>query len=1057
MNDRGRNSGVTGAVDVQGGPSFTGSVYAWKRRRDANIRNIRPREQNWFLPRSLGEGATLLISFTVRVDGYFEPSTLENATGTVTTTLHTGRTVAYSVRFTSCWLEFNEKDDKWYGTVGASVVSAPTTTWAGTQTTTSAPGSVTENETPDGVTVKTLDPNNLVEQSTVVLDLYGLADTDAAEVTRIESYFNRAVPVTGHKIRSISLTRQGRWGAVITITHGLTNTEDDIEMPGTVYDVDSAHSDAGYIFGKAQLRIVQDNATISWPTTPTQPADLKQGTVSKQQLHDGKWALTYNFVRNNSEDAIEVDGTWTRRDRDGLGDTARITVVTNSETVPLTPAAPTGQQFYESTTRPLTVANGSYTGYWVHTFDYATTTRTQQIEFDADIVVDPANINDRQTIKDVTDSGTPPATPTPNNTDLKLVLRRTRRLQDETETWLHVFEFGRNNSEDDREHTQRTVDPDSLGFSEIIPILHTSGSSSPGTPAQVGTSSVLVETSVQRVCVANGSFTGLWLWTFRFGTLTRLQELEFQGVALVDPSTIENNETVFDVTSSSTPPSTPTPGNDLKHTGTRSRRIAGTPERWLHIFEFARNNAEDRIEVSNTVTVIDPNDIDEGGTVGVVHTSATPPSTPSAPGGVLTKTRVRPLVVASGSFTGLWLHVFEYGPLTDLNRREYAGVFKNDQSDLRDVESVVDVTTSSTTPATPTPSDADLKLIGVDRQRFQNTPEMWQHTFYFGRNNAEDEVETRGTFTITNTDDLLEEAAITLVTNSATPPADPGTPNSAVLDDIKTDPITVANGSYVGRWSHTFVYRPNTRKQAIERGGTSTTVDDVGRERDTTTTIETFATSLDSMRGTLRTSNLNDPTFIDASLRRLDATHVAQRIERISNDIIVADNIQIEYQNRSSFAGQVQVSEIRQRDTGEWQCYVNSVGLYVKTGTVVLRRRWTNATALTQSATQTAYFFRLLLGTTNVNEFLGYEIGSLMYRGWRNVRNYGYESTPTSHVVVVDHIFEYASPVGWYNDSQVALGWRDVPLSVTVGFNPPSRFGWTITPNGNGNFSLFTA
>lgn len=1072
-----RNAGITGILDLPGlgsGVKIYVKIYRWTSRLGGQTKQRRGRGGGVFRTvRWIMSSGTIAATGKIQFGtGWPLPDAWKGQTGTITAQVATGKTISYPVLVTEHSLSFDEKsEDTHTVAVAMDLTGAPTFTgWTGTQPAATDPTKADQAQWQGSV--KTVDPKGLQTGATRLIDIYGtLTDTDAAEQTKLLAVISAAAPplVTGGviphdlKLRSSSFERDALDGGTITEVWGLTNTEDDVEMPGTVYDVDSVHSDTAYIFGKVAIRVVQTDSTISWPTTPTQPADLKRGSVGKVQLNDSRWALTYNFVRNTTEDQIEVDGTTTRSDPDDLGETARITVVTNSSTPPSTPAAPVGL-LVASETRPLTVANGSYTGYWVHTFDYGPTTRKQAIEFDGDYDVDANSttrgISNSEVIPRVNSSSTPPATPTPTDTNLKLVRRVTRRIQGTTEAWRHTFIFGRNTSEDVAEHTRRTIDPNDLGYTEVIPLLHTSPTSSPGTPSQEGTASVLVETEVQRVCVANSSFTGLWLWTFKFGTTTRLQEQEFQGVATLDPATIgglENSETVFDVTSSSTPPSVPTPGNDLKHLSTRSRRIAGTPERWLHIFEFGRNNSEDRLEISNTVTVIDPNDIDEGGTVGVVHTSATPPSTPSAPGGVLVKTRVRPLAVANGSFTGLWLHVFEFGPLTDLNKLEYAGVFKNDPRDLRDVETVVDITTSSTTPSTPTPSDADLKLVGVDRKRIQNTPEQWQHVFYFGRNDAEDEIETRGTFTITNTDDLLEEASITLVTSSATPPSDPGTPNSAVLDDIKTDPITVANGSYAGRWAHTFIYRPNTKKQSIERGGTVATMDNTGAERDATATIEVFATSLDSMRDTVRTDNLNDPTFRDVSLRRLDATNVLQRIERISNDIIIADNIQVEYQNRASFAGQVQVSQIRHHNAGYYEGFVSPIGLYVKTGTVVLRRRYIGATALTFSATQTAYFFRLLLGTTNVAEFLGYEIASLMYRGWRNVRNYTYEATPTAHVVEVEHVFEYASPVGWYNDSQIAFGWRPSATALTIGLNAPSKFFWTITPNGTGNFSLFLA
>ena len=1198
MNERNRNSGVTGAVDVQGGPSFTGSVFAWKRRRDANTRNIRPRGDSWFLPRSLGEGATLLISFTVRVDGYFEPTTLENATGTVTTQLHTGRTVAYAVRFTSCWLEFNEKEDKWFGTVGASVVSAPTSTWAGTQTVPSAPASVTENETPDGVTGKVLDPQNLQESSTTVLDLYGLADTDAAEVTRLESYFLRAVPVTGHKVRSVSIVRQGRWGATITIQHGLRDTEDDVEMPGTVYsvdpsdlqsstsvtvveddatpdggvsvsgqvlrsttkrqlhdskwaitynfaettteddvefagtitvddpdnlvdsatvrvvnssstypgsldtppaglklrgvssqqltngdkwqhtaqygrrdteddvemegtayEVDSVHSDLGFIFGQVQIRVVQADATISWPSTPTQPADLKQGKVNKVQLHDSKWALTYNFVRSTSEDAIEIEGTRTGADPDDLGETARITLVTNSSTPPGDPGAPVGV-LVATETRPLTRANGSYTGYWVHTYEYGPTTRLQSIEFDADYVVDANSttrgISNSHVIKTINGSSTPPAEPTGSKLDanLKLVRRSTRRVQGTAEKWLHVWEYGRNTSEDNAEHTQRTIDPNDLGEIEKIPLLHTSATSSPGTPSQEGTTALLIRTEVERVCVANSGFTGLWLWTFTFGPLTRIQEIEFAGVRTTDTeSNMIDQHTVIVVDPDSDASNVIEAPTDtalqLHHVD--SRRIQGTPVMWEHRYDYRRNTVADEIQLNGTVERQNEGDnIAEFATATLIGASATPPSAPAATVGKHIGTESQQIYTASGAYTGRWRHKFLYGHNTAIDEIELEGEYEDDRStvEINSQDVQTDVTTSATPPAAPATRIADLKHIRTSSRKIQDTPARWRHRFIFGRNTQQDEIETGGTVTENNVDDLFEEATITQVTASATPPADPGTPNAAVLDDTRTRQLSVASGGYAGAWAHTFIYRPNTRKQGIERGGTVLTTDAEQGDRDTTTTVETIASyspaTLDGVRDTFVTNNIGTATFDSVSVRQLTATKAEVRLMTKSSSIFLLENIVTDYETRASRAGAVMVTWSRQEDVARWRARVIPQNILVTKGIVRIRRTviGTSRAAVFSLADTTYYSGKV--GLMNNAVFLGFPVKALLYLGWEASQDYGRNGT--NHKIDIDFRFKLDS-IGHYNDEQIDTRSDFVfaNSAPTIGLNVASRFGWTVT------------
>jgi hypothetical protein len=265
--------------------------------------------------------------------------------------------------------------------------------------------------------------------------------------------------------------------------------------------------------------------------------------------------------------------------------------------------------------------------------------------------------------------------------------------------------------------------------------------------------------------------------------------------------------------------------------------------------------------------------------------------------------------------------------------------------------------------------------------------------------------------------------------------------------------MTTAIGGYAGRWLHRFIYRPNTRKQAIERGGTSTSFDLVVQEQDVTTTVETFATSLDSMRDTYRTANLNTATFVDASFQRMDATHVERRVRTISNDIIVVDTIGTDYQLRKGLGASVQVVQVRQYAANLYYGYIIPFGLFIGTGFVVVRRRYTGATALTMAATQAAFFHRQLHRTINNAEFLGYPLKSLMYTGWRCTRNYTHEIAATAHVVEIDHVLRYDS-LGHFDDSQIGYGdFFPSTTSLTIGLNAASKFGWTVTEAGLGVFT----
>jgi hypothetical protein len=90
------------------------------------------------------------------------------------------------------------------------------------------------------------------------------------------------------------------------------------------------------------------------------------------------------------------------------------------------------------------------------------------------------------------------------------------------------------------------------------------------------------------------------------------------------------------VTSSVNRPTVPTPRvTGLKLRTVTSRRVSGTPEKWLHTFEWGRRTTQEDVEMPATVTLADGSNLKDNATVCKVTSNATPPTPPTAPVGQL--------------------------------------------------------------------------------------------------------------------------------------------------------------------------------------------------------------------------------------------------------------------------------------------------------------------------------------------------------------------------------------------------------------------------------------
>jgi hypothetical protein len=730
--NRGDNSGLTGVLDITGTPIVGVRVLAWARNEESPlVDRTGPTDQRKVFVHTAGTGG-LVFQGKVARSVYPAPDNLYGQAGTVTLQQDgsTHREVL-GVQISSIKFSFNEKTADFWDVSGSCAVTSADLTWSGTQATADLAPAYDRKETNEGRT-KFGDPNEMQAGATQRFDIVGMnGGDDDFEWNEILNQIAAAttLPFPNAKLRLVSLARPDYFRAIVTTQWGYTDTIDDQVFPRTQVTDDPSHltrtetqaavndpapastlslqtrrtttipyhdnaninvteygerttqqdieypgtptnTEVSLLFSTATVTKVQDNSTISPPAapvgqhvattmtrltaagkwqavyhygsltekqklefldspigddptdlgdedaqvvqtatsaipapapTPRRDADLQLYRVLSLRVGGTPETWTHKFVfrRNTPKDEIELGGTHTGADPNDIGEAATITQVTNSGTPPATPGAPVGQ-LVRTETVPLTKPNGAYTGYWRHTFQYGPTTNLQRIEFDgATFGDDPSNLTDADVEKEVTGSSNPPIPNT--HGDLKIVRRESVRIQGTPERWLHVHWFGRNTKEDELEHTQRNIDADDFDEVERIPVLHTSGTAAPATPAQEGTAANLVDTRVDRLCVATGGFTGLWLWTFVFGHTTRKQAIEQEGGIDDDQSDLDDQDVQTLTNNSVTPPASPgarIAGQSLVRI--RSVRLQNTPQKWKHQYYYGWLTNEERIEHDGT-------------------------------------------------------------------------------------------------------------------------------------------------------------------------------------------------------------------------------------------------------------------------------------------------------------------------------------------------------------------------------------------------------------------------------------------------------------------------
>lgn len=542
------------------------------------------------------------------------------------------------------------------------------------------------------------------------------AITDTAEITlETASSTPPSIPTApaSQKHRG-TRTRQrtdGLW--IHTFYYGTRTSQDEIEQEGTSTTADANGLDA-------DGRITQVTASSTAPADPGAPAGQKLRTVTTRQRTDGLWVHTFTYGLTDTLDDIQMPGTRADADAQDLEDGGVATVVSDTSTIPATPTAP------GTSTLVLVSSTQRNDGKWVHQFRYGPVNTQQAKEYAGTTSeIDPAAIRDGGSALVVNASSTAPAAPAAPGAS-KLIATESTRLTSGGK-WQHVFRYGTRTSQDEieQEGTETTADANVLDARARITVV-TASDIPPVTPTAPTSQKLRTTTTRQRT-------DGLWVHTFAYGLTDTLDDVQMPGtVARADAQDLEDSGEATVVNASSTPPSTPSAPGTSVLVYVDSTQLNDTE--WKHRFTFGPANTKQAKEFAGTVTRIDAQALDDGGTALVVNGSSTPPATPSAPGTSKLVRRESKQLTAGGK----WQHVFTYGPRDSADDVNFAAAI--DRIDPNAITS-----TSDTSAINSTAAAGLAKIIEIRGKRL--TDGSVQYTTVSGLRDSKDEINFKATYT----------------------------------------------------------------------------------------------------------------------------------------------------------------------------------------------------------------------------------------------------------------------------------------------------------------------
>ena len=823
---RGRNNGITGTVDILGVRKFEMWALAFSRRVGVGVKQLREQGKDYLRADALQHNGTLLLRGKVRKDGFPEPESLRGAEGSVKLTFIEGHHCTVTVMFTSCTISQNEKStDDWDVSLEGQIIGMSTWAWTGSQT--EEPEIVFERIVRGDPAFKQLDPNQLQEASTIIVDVIGLEEGDVTDCLEIISHFTRdpSVPALAdpnpiriaHKVRSVSMQREGKYSATITIQYGLTTTLEDVENPGTSITTDPEDL-------ASQAAVTRVNAD---PTPPT--ADFIDRGTTVQELHDGATRKTTQYGLLSTDDDITYPGTPTRKDPDAIESTAQVTqTAAHPETGPVEPPddpdAPADAPVLMW--REGVRINRKR---WRWSWGYSNTGTQGRIAYPREVIeregqlFTPADTTSIFTSK----SDAPANEDIPVSRIEGLVLRRQLavRVAEDPEQWHHIFQWASRDELQDAEFPGRVLDRDIDAVeTKAMWTVHAAPGDNGEMPAEptpltppFSNAPILVRVERQQVNVF------WWRFVFHYSNTGNLAAQGY-GNSVFDRdmspgsktdhplggSGIGDSDTTYVFTASSAlPPLDGQPNYPAsRHANMTLRtvesvRIAEDPEQWMHLFRWGRRTLDQDITFKSKRDALAANYFGATRTIIEISDSKTPSDLPDATtddlyAGGLTLISVEsvqetaPAGTAPNDYKGRWIHTHIFGNSTQLQKLTNSNFsLQHDPTGIEGEEVTVEYTDTSTRPTSFTAPPGQPTTVGagpiffvrsVNTAKISDAPEKWMHRITWAkRTQLTDRTWAASPTTITPYSDLIVAANVVDVATNV-PLASYITSNRTTLD-----------------------------------------------------------------------------------------------------------------------------------------------------------------------------------------------------------------------------------------------------------------------------------
>lgn len=487
------------------------------------------------------------------------------------------------------------------------------------------------------------------------------------------------------------------------------------------------------------------------------------------------------------------------------------------------------------------------------------------------------------------------------------------------------------------------------------------------------------------------------------------------------------------------------------------RSVNVTHDHILYVNEYGVRSTLDDEQMDGSGRGEDPQDLVDDEVIAVVTSTSAPSATPA--GGAPTGLKKRD-VKTKQLTPSLWRHTYVY------SRRDHADDLLmdaweaiDDPDDLEETGVVLQITASVTPPATPASPVVNGKYLRTRTKKIHDRDHAggtgkWAHTFYYGPRTSSEDITLPKTTVGDDPAGLKDQDTKAIIDVNLVAPAPPANAKGLLHYDTETVQLhALPTPKYV----HLYRYRRQTSKDEIEQAGTSATYATArGGERETTSIIDSSDAdwvgtdgSANGIAAKVFARLKNDVTFDWVRVIKENAAR-ARRVIQSTDDMQIVD---VKAQGGKwptkailgGFSVLVWLAQKRRRGTGLWIASVEPQSLHQFSMTFTLRRRLVDGNIAPG----------LLVGTSNLNPFLGLPARSVTYMGAALEYN---RLIASPRVLPFDFVFRFES-LGVFDDTGVRCGHfiTDADLSG-VNANEwvdAGTFGWPASPLPTYDYGVF--